>query len=153
MQSHPESLTEDQAGKLTAAMQHELGEFLALCGETLVLAQEENQALAQKSDYAPTKFNEKRKALLEAIQKETVKVRGWRVMWSQIQRHATVHSNAVKALLEESQNVLMRVLLLDRENQQAMLRRGLVPATHLPAAAGQQPHFVAGMYQRHSRSS
>jgi len=40
--------------------------------------------------------------------------------------------------------------LLDRENQQAMLRRGLVPTRHLPAAAVQQPNYVASLYQRNS---
>jgi hypothetical protein len=44
----------------------------------------------------------------------------------------------------------MKILLLDRENQQAMLRRGLVPARHLPPPAAQRPHFVAGLYQRHA---
>jgi hypothetical protein len=45
--------------------------------------------------------------------------------------------------------MLMKIVLLDRDNQQALLRRGLVPPRHLPRAAGQQPHFVAGLYQRH----
>jgi hypothetical protein len=44
----------------------------------------------------------------------------------------------------------MKFFILDRENQQAMLRRGLVPVRHLPPAAAQRPHFVAGLYQRHA---
>jgi hypothetical protein len=30
------------------------------------------------------------------------------------------------------------------------LRRGLVPAAHLPPVASQQPHFVANLYRRHT---
>ena len=53
-------------------------------------------------------------------------------------------------MFQTIQSLLMKVLLLDRENQQALLRRGLVPAKHLPPVAAQQPHYVAGLYQRHS---
>jgi hypothetical protein len=42
------------------------------------------------------------------------------------------------------------LLLLDRENQQEMLRHGLVPATQLPPAASQRPNYVAGLYRRHA---
>jgi len=56
----------------------------------------------------------------------------------------------VKSLFQAVQGTLMKVLLLDRENQQAMLRRGLVPVRHLPAAAAQRPHFVTSLYQKHS---
>jgi hypothetical protein len=48
--------------------------------------------------------------------------------------------------------LLMKVLLLDRDNQQALLRHGLVPARQLPSSAVQQPHCVADAYRRHSRS-
>jgi hypothetical protein len=53
-------------------------------------------------------------------------------------------------LFQEIQNLLPRILLLDRENQQEMLRRGALPATQLPPAASRQPNFVAGLYQRHA---
>jgi len=57
----------------------------------------------------------------------------------------------VKSLFRPYRVLLMRVLLLDRENQQALLRHGLLPARHLPATAGQQPHCVADLYRRHAR--
>jgi hypothetical protein len=53
-------------------------------------------------------------------------------------------------LFQNIQSLLMKVLVLDRENQQAMLRRGLVPARHLPAVAVQKPHYVASLYQRNA---
>jgi len=46
----------------------------------------------------------------------------------------------------------MKLLLLDRENQQALLQRGLVPPCHLATAAVQQPNFVANVYKRHTPS-
>jgi hypothetical protein len=38
---------------------------------------------------------------------------------------------------------------LDRENEQLLLRRGLIPPKHLPPVQRQRPHYVAGLYQRH----
>jgi len=54
--------------------------------------------------------------------------------------------------VEVSARSAHQVLLLDRENQQALLRRGLLPARHLPAAAVQRPHCVADAYRRHTRA-
>jgi hypothetical protein len=31
-----------------------------------------------------------------------------------------------------------------------LLRRGLIPPREIPAAQQQRPHFVAGLYHRHS---
>ena len=56
----------------------------------------------------------------------------------------------VKNLFRDIQNLLPRLLLLDRENQQEMLRRGLLPATQLPPVASQRPNFVANLYRRHA---
>jgi hypothetical protein len=46
----------------------------------------------------------------------------------------------------------MRMILLDRENEQLRLRRGLIPPKHLPPIQRQRPHYVAGLYQRHHPS-
>ena len=54
----------------------------------------------------------------------------------------------VQAQLRESQELVMRLLVLDRENEQAMLRRGLVPTAQLPSANRQRPHIVAKMYRK-----
>jgi hypothetical protein len=45
----------------------------------------------------------------------------------------------------------MRVLVLDRENEQHLLRRGLLSPRALPAVEPFQPGFVARLYQRHAQ--
>jgi len=47
----------------------------------------------------------------------------------------------------------MRIIVLDRENEQALLRKSLVPPRHLPPANRQRPHFVADLYRRQSVAS
>ena len=41
-----------------------------------------------------------------------------------------------------------KIILLDRENEQGLLRRGLVPPRELPSVNRQRPHFVADLYRR-----
>lgn len=56
----------------------------------------------------------------------------------------------IAELLRENQNLIMKILVLDRENEQALLRKGLVPLRHVPPANRQRPHFVSNLYQRNS---
>ncbi len=134
----------------TELLTAELRAFLALCEEALALATSENWALSGALEYQPQEFSQRRNNLLPAIKQATISLSGRRIAWQQVnqnQRHACARVNS---LLQSVQAVLMKYFILDRENQQAMLRRGLVPARHLPAAAAQRPHFVAGLYQRHA---
>jgi hypothetical protein len=41
----------------------------------------------------------------------------------------------------------MKIVSLDRENEQLMLRNKLVPPSHLPPAQRQNPNLVARMYK------
>jgi len=53
-------------------------------------------------------------------------------------------------MLQSLHALLIKLLLLDRENQQTLLNQGLLPAEQLPPSAGQQPHCVADLYRRHA---
>jgi len=124
----------------------DLQAFRALCEEVLALATRERQALSDQNDYKPGEFNLNRKRLLPELESALITLRNQRQ-----NRRQTTQPEEVKNLFQTIQSLLMKVLLLDRENQQALLRRGLVPAKHLPPVAAQRPHYVAGLYQQHSR--
>jgi hypothetical protein len=126
----------------------ELRNYLVLCEEMMQLATRESQALSGAADYSPAEFHQKRKTLLPDIESLLIKLRRRRLAWQQVPASERERCEEVKPLFQNIQNLLMKVLLLDRENQQAMLRRGLVPTAHLPAAAVQKPNYVAGLYQR-----
>ena len=125
---------------------------LALCEEAMALTIRENQALGNQSGYSPFEFYHKRKDLLPRLEESLMALRKWRNRWQQAGPAERAGCSEVKALFQSVQTLLMKVLLLDRENQQALLRRGLLPAQHLPSRAAQQPHCVADAYRRHSRS-
>ena len=128
----------------------ELREYLDLCREFLTLFTEENQALRRPQPWATATFTEERKRLLPRLESGLIKLRSFRLWWERMPAGQRESCGEVKDLFRDIQNLLPRLLLLDRENQQEMLRRGLVPATQLPPAASQRPNFVANMYRRHA---
>jgi hypothetical protein len=128
----------------------ELRSYLVLCEDILSLTVRENQALASPTEYQPSEFHQKRKTLLPDIESLLTKLKHRRLAWQQVPAAERERCEEVKPLFQNIQNLLMKVLLLDRENQQAMLRRGLIPAAHLPAPAVQKPHYVANLYRQNS---
>jgi hypothetical protein len=122
---------------------------LALCEEVLALTGRENQALAV-GEYEPFEFYQGRKALLSRLDDALNLLRTWRQAWQRLDPAERARYSEVKTLLQTVQDSLVKTLVLDRENQQALLRRGLVPARHVPSFAGQQPHYAAKVYRRHA---
>jgi hypothetical protein len=138
------------SAEFTAGLIFELRSYLNLCEEILTLAVRENQALSGQAAYQPLEFHERRKRLLPDLESISTKLRQRRIVWQQVPASARAECQEAKPLFQIIQGLLMKTLMLDRENQQAMLRRGLVPTKHLPAAAVQKPHYVAGLYQRNA---
>ncbi len=123
--------------------------YLSLCEEVLALAGRENQDLAAPADYQPFEFHQGRKALLSRLDEALNLLRTWRQAWQRLDAAERARHSEVKLLLQSVQDALVRILVLDRENQQALLRRGLVPARQVPAFASQPPHYAAQLYRRH----
>jgi hypothetical protein len=111
----------------------ELHSYLLLCEEILNLITHENQALSGQGAYKPAEFQEKRRDLLPNIELLLSKLRSRRLVWQQAPKLDRDRCSDISPLFQNIQDKLMKILLLDRENQQIMLRRGMVPANHLPA--------------------
>ena len=124
--------------------------FLSLCEEALSLTTRENQALAGAGEYQPFEFYQGRKALLLRLDEGLNLLRTWRQAWQRLDTAERARYSEVKLLLQTVQNSLVKILVLDRENQQALLTRGLVPARHVPSFAGRNPHYATQVYRRHS---
>jgi hypothetical protein len=126
-----------------------------VCREFLALFTEENSALRGAQAWSSAGFDDKRKRLLPQLESVLIRLRSCREQWSQMNVGERARCGEINQLLRDIQHLLPRLLLLDRENQQEMLRRGVVPAAQVSAVAqnataNQRPHFVAGLYQRHA---
>jgi hypothetical protein len=135
-----------------AAVASDLRAHLALCQECLQLAARENQALLGATEASSTaaEFLELRQALLPRLDQSLGRLKQHRAAWQRLAPAERQRHPEVAALLRANQDAIMKALLLERENEQARLRRGLMPPGQWPAAARQRPHFVAELYRRHS---
>jgi hypothetical protein len=124
--------------------------FHSLCEALLRLATRENQALAAPADYQPFELYQGRKALLLELDEGLNLLRTWRQAWQQLDAAQRARHSEVKLLLQTVQDSLVKILVLDRENQQALLRRGLVPARQVPLFTARAPREAAQIYRRHS---
>ena len=127
-----------------------LRQYLALCDETYALVSRENMSLGAPQEYQPFEFYQGRKALLSRLDEALNLLRTWPQAWQRLDAAERAHYSDVKRLLQQVQDALVKILVLDRENQQALLRRGLVPARQMQSFAAPQPHFAAQRYRRHS---
>ena len=144
-------MKDSHSHQVAGALTFDLQEFASICENALSLAKNEHQILAGQSNYQHLEFYEKRKTLLADIEEMLPKFRRHRTAWEQVSQSQRDHFTDLKRQFHNIQGLLTRVMLLDRENQQTMLKRGLVPAKHLPAAATQRPHYVADLYKRNSQ--
>jgi hypothetical protein len=135
---------------LITDLDRDLRAFLVLCEETFALMGRENRALNSTEAYPPFEFYQGRKNLLGRLDSAIPLLRQWRHAWQRLAAEERERCAGVKALLQVAQDAVVKILMLERENQQALLRRGLCPARHLPSAASQRPGYVAQLYRRHA---
>jgi hypothetical protein len=120
----------------------------AVCRELLALAERESEALRQGQAAVLHEIHRSRKPLLKLLSDSLENVRQHRVQWQRLTAAERAAQPEIAFLIRQAQDLILRVLLLDRENEQGLLRRGLIPPREIPAAQQQRPHFVANLYRR-----
>jgi hypothetical protein len=125
-----------------------LNEHLGLCQELLQATEEEGQTLRQTGKPSLFEFYQRKKDLLPRFNQSLDGLRKHRVAWQKLSLDERARWPEVGMLLRKNQDLTMKIIVLDRENEQALLRRGLVPPRELPSVNRQRPHFVADLYRR-----
>jgi hypothetical protein len=126
----------------------DLNYHFAVTQELLDLAEREGQALRQPASASLFDFYQTRRNLLARFTQSLDAVRQHRLNWQRLTLEQRAEFPQVTALLRRNQDLTMKVIVLDRENEQHLLRRGLVPPRELPSVNRQRPHFVADLYRR-----
>jgi flagellar biosynthesis/type III secretory pathway chaperone len=125
-----------------------LTQHLAVCQELLLVVEREGQALRRTDPPSLFQFYQQKKNLLPRLNQSLDGLRKHRVDRQKLSLEERAGQPEVGALLRKSQDLTMKIIVLDRENEQALLRRGLVPARELPSVNRQRPHFVTDLYRR-----
>ncbi len=121
---------------------------LELYHELLGIAQSESEALRVGFSQPLTGGAQARKALFSRLAVSQEQLARCREAWQAMEPARRARHPGIDALVRESQDFLMKIIVLDRENEQALLRQGLVPPRQLPSVHRQRPHFVADLYRR-----
>lgn len=124
---------------------------LALCQEILAVVEQENHALHHPEAGLSFEAYQAKKNLLPRLNQSLNQIRQHRATWQKLSPAERAPFPDVPGLLRQNQDLIMKIIVLDRENEQALLRQGLVPPRQLPSANRQRPHFVAELYRRQGR--
>ena len=124
---------------------------LALCQEILSLVESESHALHHAKTGPSFESYQAKKNCLPRLNQSLNQIRQHRATWQKLSPAERAQFPDVPGLLRQNQDLIMKIIVLDRENEQALLRQGLVPPRQLPAAQRQRPHFVADLYRRQGR--
>jgi hypothetical protein len=135
---------------LAEELSNDLEARLELCQELLSGFEREAQALRRTDKPSLFEFHQLRKNLLPRLNQSLDTLRRHRVQWQKLGHEERARHPEVGSLLRLNQDLTMKLILLDRENEQSLLRRGLIPARELPSVNRQRPHFVAELYRRQS---
>ncbi|MGB9601203.1 MAG: hypothetical protein ACP5MG_11075 [Verrucomicrobiia bacterium] len=95
----------------------------------------------------PLLINE-RKNLLNRLPDFISKIKHLRVWWQSLPQTERLKYKDFNALIQQTQNLMLKIITRDRENEQKLLRLGKVPPRYIPAAERQKPHYVAQLYEK-----
>ncbi len=133
---------------LLPEMLNDLQAHLALCHELLETLEKERQLLRQEQTPSLFEVYQTKKNLLPRLNQSLDKLRKHRVNWQRLNSTERAQYPEVGPLLRQNQDLIMKIIVFDRENEQGLLRRGLIPAREIPPANRQRPNFVAELYRR-----
>ncbi len=117
-------------------------DHLRLCEELLTLLKEENRRLKHRGEAPDEETLERKRELLPAFDASLAAMRALQEEQPQI-------LPALREKLKNAQNLIMKMLLLDRENEQLLLKV-IVPVVRTEAAKPGM-HTVRSIYQRNQK--
>jgi hypothetical protein len=125
----------------------ELQEYLRICDEVHNIVRRENQCLKSAEPENIHSFQQSRKELLQRLTNTQVRLSAHKASWLRVPPSARAKYPEVGNLIRQTLDLIMKTIVLDRENEQLLLRHRMIPANRLPSANRQNPHFVAQLYK------
>ena len=140
------------ANATTESIAVAIQDHLDVCSKLLALAQKEAEALKHAASFPTETIQAERRALLSRLESALGMLSQQQLLWQQLGPERQANKTQLNQLIQTALDTIMRVLVLDRENEQALLRRGLLPVRSLPSVEQSRPHCVARLYQHHAKA-
>ena len=129
------------------ALAYALQSHIELCGEILAVVQQEHQQLKTNQIEDVTQLQEARQGMLEQLTTAQAEIMRHKESWMALTEAQKQSMPEIGQRLQHCTDLIMKIVSLDRENEQLMLRNKLVPPSHLPPAERQNPNLVAKLYK------
>jgi len=136
----------------SSELQELLREHLGLAMELLELSRREEKEMSGDRAELLRETSSARNVLLPRLKESLDKLRKHRIDWQNLTSTQRKHPPEVAALLRQTQDCIMRVLLLDRQNEKELLRLGFDPGLGARGECGPKAHYVADLYRRQNKS-
>lgn len=125
----------------------ELQQHLRLCEEVHTLVRAENQQLKSAAPEDLQAGTQARKSFLDRLTGAQQQIADHKAAWLRLPASERARHPEIAALIRQNLDLIMKIVLLDRENEQLLLRHRLVPPSKLPPAQRQNPNYVAKLYR------
>jgi len=145
--SFPPETLHPGTGDGLPALEQELRAHFTLCGELLVIVQREHQQLKTGQVEDLSGLLQAREGMLERLTQAQETLFAHKETWQALSPAQREQHPDIAALIRQDLDLIMKIVSLDRENEQLLLRHKLVPASHLPPAQRQNPNLIAQMYK------
>ncbi|MCS5525668.1 MAG: hypothetical protein NZ737_01150 [Candidatus Poseidoniaceae archaeon] len=129
------------------ALAHALQAHIDLCDEVLATVQQEHQSLKTNQVEDLTQLQNSRQEMLERLTTAQAGISAHKDAWGALNKAQKQTMPEIGQRLKQCTDLIMKIVSLDRENEQLMLRNKLVPPGHLPPAERQNPNLVAKIYK------
>jgi hypothetical protein len=129
----------------------DLSRHLALCQEICAQVERESHQLRQADEKSAFASYQKKKDLLPQLEESLNRIREHRNTWRRLNPAERAQHSKVPGLVKANQDLIMKIIVLDRENEQLLLRKGLGHQPSPVSAPSPRPHYVAGIYHRNAQ--
>ena len=95
--------------------------------------------------------NEARQKLIPLLDRVTEKMKQHRQIWESLSYEERATRPDVNELIVEALNTIMKIIKLDRANEEILLKNGSIPIKEIPPSMRQKPGQVVNIYKQHSK--
>jgi len=128
----------------------ELLRHLEVCQEAYSLVQKENQCLKSDTPRDAYQNADSRHELFERISGVMVRISAHKSLWMRLSPVERSRNMRVTSLIKQNMDLIMKTVVLDRENEKLMLQHGMAPPDRLPSSRLNNPAAVGKLYQQNT---
>ncbi len=137
-------------------IEKDLREQIELCKAIYhVIEREARELKSSRGDEdEPKSFkhtNEAREKLLPLLDRSTERIKDHRKIWENLDPDTKSTRPEINKLIVEALNTIMKIIKLDRSNEEILLKSGSIPIEQIPSSLRQKPKAVANIYRQNSR--